>query len=740
MTALTFDIKALRVLAAAAAAAVAVLIVSVPLLAIGIDLRERGREMAVVRAGVAQVSHDLLQRMGAVSNWDQMLLHLDNRFDLAWAQENLVSPFEGDLTNRLIMVLDQHDDVVFSREHARPVEVARTIATRAAIAGLVQAVRREEDAKRASFARAGPAAAADWVVQSVVVVVQGRPYLVGASLVGSDLRVVQRQHWRAPILVAASDMQSAILPVLVTQLLLRDAAVSTQALPARLLQVRLDDEKGPDDKTRDDKTKDEKTSAGAVWLGWTAERPGYVMLHGALPALVIVVGALFAAVLSAYRQGSQVARVLRESEMRAQHLAMHDGLTGLANRRLLSDRIGQALARVQRQGGMVAVMLMDLDRFKAVNDTYGHQCGDELIVEVGRRLQELCRAGDTCARLGGDEFVILVEDTGVAEMERLATRLMAAIGEPAQLGAALVHASASIGISISRDERTDAAALLHQADLALYKAKEQSSGAFRFFETEMDLALRSRRGLENDLRQALADGSLRVAYQLQFEGARASGVEALARWTHPEHGVISPAFFVALAEERGLIWQLGAAVLQQAFRDSHRWPGLRVAINVSALQLRRADFISWLRGMIDCCKVDPRDIELEITERVLLTDDVQISDTLVELRAMGFSLALDDFGTGYSSLSYLGRFPVDRIKIDRSFTMGVPGDRVAEAIVRAMVTLADALGLDVIAEGVETEAQLRALAELGCTSVQGFLLGRPVAAEAIDMLAFQGQY
>jgi diguanylate cyclase (GGDEF)-like protein len=421
VTARTFDIKALRVLAAAAAAAVVVLIVSLPLLAMGIDARERQRELAVVSAGVAQLSHDLLQRMGVVSNWDQILLNLDNRFDAGWAQQNLVSPFEGDVTNRLIMVLDQHDDVVFSREHARPVAAARTNAARAAMTGLMAQIRSKEDARRASLMRPGPRTAADWVVGSTVVVIQGRAYLVGASVVGADLGVVRRQHARAPVLVTASDLQTSILPVLVTQLLLRDAVVSTGTLPARQVGLKLTDTAG-------------NTTA---WLGWMAEQPGQTMVHGALPALAIVVGALFAAVLVAYRQGTQVARVLRDSETRAQHRAMHDGLTGLANRSLLDDRIGQALSRARRQGSEVAVMLMDLDGFKAVNDTFGHQCGDELIQEIGRRLLRFCRAADTCARLGGDEFVILVEDSGAVEMASFAARLLAAIEEPATLAPVL---------------------------------------------------------------------------------------------------------------------------------------------------------------------------------------------------------------------------------------------------------------------------------------------------------------
>ena len=309
---------------------------------------------------------------------------------------------------------------------------------------------------------------------------------------------------------------------------------------------------------------------------------------------------------------------------------------------------------------------------------------------------------------------------------------MAELARPLDLPFGRVFPGASVGVTLVADARTDGDEALRQADLAMYRAKDAGRGRFQFYEPEMDLALKSRHALERDLREALRAETLTMVYQPQLDGdRRVVGVEALVRWTHAERGPVSPAFFVSIAEECGLIDELGEFTLRRAFTDSLRWPRLTVAVNVSAIQIRAGDFDRLAGRLLRETGADPRRIELEITEGILLEDDEVTQETLGRLRAMGFSLALDDFGTGYSSLAYLRRYPIDKIKIDRSFITNLGAEREAEAVVGAIVKLARALNLKVIAEGVETDAQRSGLSRAGCHNIQGFLYSPPIPADAV---------
>ncbi len=511
---------------------------------------------------------------------------------------------------------------------------------------------------------------------------------------------------------------------------------------------------------------------GMVWAGgillyaaaFSFRAPAYAVIS-ALPVTLIYIGAPFvvaerghlstialfatfltvnfgfavhAAVVSHQRERAlrrTRKKLIREAEA-ARRLAYHDQLTGLVNRRQLTQHLTQALAHADTHGDEVALLLIDLDRFKFVNDTYGHACGDELLREVARRLEQACRPGDICARLGGDEFVVLAPTCSAQDAGAIASRILKSLSEPMQLAATVVHTAASIGISLHAGGEGGDANLLRCADLALYRVKERGRNAFCFFETEMDQAVQSRRGLEADLREAIRGGAIDVVYQPQFDGDAMVGVEALARWTHPTRGAVPPSFFISLAEECGLIEELGMSIIRRAFADSWRWPDLRMAINLSPVQLRVPSFLKDLQLLLESSGVPAERIEFELTETILLADDVQTQHTLAALRGLGFGLALDDFGTGYSSLSYLRRFPIDRIKIDRSFVMGLPDDKVSDAVVRAVVRLGRSLGLKVVAEGVETAAQRRALASAGCQATQGYLMGRPVEAAQIRAVAW----
>jgi diguanylate cyclase (GGDEF)-like protein len=461
----------------------------------------------------------------------------------------------------------------------------------------------------------------------------------------------------------------------------------------------------------------------------------------ALAAIVM----LFALLLFRLRRSTEELRglvlQLRASEAQAHHIAFHDSLTGLANRASFADRLDQALKGVAR-GEVLALLLLDLDRFKLVNDTLGHLAGDALIRELGERVQSLVRDGDVLARLGGDEFGLLLRGVGEeAQVARICERILAAVNEPF---AALGHASyvgVSIGVALACERGVDRIELMRRADIALYRAKGEGRGCYRLFTEDMDETIKFRRGIEQDLRQALTnEEGLSLAYQIEVDArsGAARGVEALLRWTHPVRGQIPPEQFVPIAEETGLIAQLGEWVLREACAAAGRWPDLFVAVNLSPVQLRVPNFAARTVGIIRSAGVDPSRIELEVTEGTLLDDDAAIHEALATLRAAGIRVALDDFGTGYSSLSYLRRFAVDKIKIDRSFVQHLGEEADSAAIVAAVVAIGHAMGLTVAAEGIETEEQRRFVAQTGCDQMQGYLLARPVPGADVDRLLKEG--
>ena len=358
-------------------------------------------------------------------------------------------------------------------------------------------------------------------------------------------------------------------------------------------------------------------------------------------------------------------------------------------------------------------------------------------MEVADRLQAVCRASDTIARLGGDEFAIIQSAARGSEAAALAARIVSEISGAVELPSGRAQLSCSVGVTVLDDAETGQLEALRQADLALYRAKAQGRGRYCFFEPEMDSALKAKKSLEEDLRAAVERRELQVAYQpiVRADGCIVA-VEALARWTHATRGPVSPAAFIPLAEECGLIADIGGFVFRRACRDFADWPSVRVSINLSPVQLRRPDFMERIDRSVADTGVDPRRVDIEITEGVLLQDERRTDILLDGLRARGFQFALDDFGTGYSSLSYLHRYPVQKIKLDRAFVVGLGEGARAKSIVRALVQLARALDLKVIAEGVETEEQLKQLIACGCDLFQGFLFSRPVpAAEIGRMLA-----
>jgi diguanylate cyclase (GGDEF)-like protein len=428
----------------------------------------------------------------------------------------------------------------------------------------------------------------------------------------------------------------------------------------------------------------------------------------------------------------------RRAEARIAFLARHDVLTGLANRATMREELDHLLARNAR-GEELAVLCLDLDRFKAVNDTFGHPVGDQLLRQTADRLRQCARETDLVVRLGGDEFAVLQCGTPQpASSTALARRLIEALAQPFQVDGQQMHIGASVGIAIAPFDGEDPDALLKNADMALYRAKVDGRGTLRYFEPEMDTRLQERRALETDLRQALQRQEFQLAYQPQvdIETGAVSGVEALLRWQHPRRGTVSPAEFIGLAEETGLIVPIGRWVLAQACRDALAWPSaVRVAVNVSAVQFAKGALLDDVLEALEATGLEPGRLELEITESVLLQDQGHTLTLLNELRRHGVRVAMDDFGTGYSSLSYLRSFPFDRIKIDRSFVREVETSADAQSIIRAVAGLGRSLGMATTVEGVETQAQLKAVCREGCAEVQGFLFSKPrPAADVPDLI------
>ncbi len=417
-----------------------------------------------------------------------------------------------------------------------------------------------------------------------------------------------------------------------------------------------------------------------------------------------------------------------QAAARIQFLAYHDTLTELPNRALLRERLEQAIQR-----GPCAVLCLDLDGFKTVNDTYGHPAGDILLRAVTARLRRQVRAGETLARLGGDEFAVVMAG-GLADASKTAGRMVNSLATQFEIEGNIIHVGVSIGIAVSPTDGETHEELLRHADMALYRAKANGRGCYLAFEVNMDTALQVRRTLEHDLRIALAEGQFELAYQPQVrvQDDQIIGFEALLRWRHPTRGVIPPTDFIPLSEESGLIVPIGDWVLRVACREAMRWPdGISIAVNVSAVQLRGPALFHSVIEALQASGLPPGRLELEVTETAMLNDSKAALDVMHRLRALGVRIAMDDFGTGYSSLNYLQSFPFDRIKIDRSFVQSLGHDGKSLAIVRAVVGLGSSLGVSVTAEGVENIEQLETLAAENCGELQGFFYSRPITSDAV---------
>jgi diguanylate cyclase (GGDEF)-like protein len=467
-------------------------------------------------------------------------------------------------------------------------------------------------------------------------------------------------------------------------------------------------------------------------------------LLAGLLAVLAIAGAALGAWLGAAlaRPPDREQHALRVAEEKVHHLVRHDALTGLPNRGVFLERLCAALAGGRRGDRMTAVLCLDLADFKAVNDALGYAAGDLLLRHMSARLLATLRETDTLARMGPDEFAVIQADIEApAGAARLCERLLTILQEPFDLFGEPTHVRANIGVALCPTDTRDPEQLLKQAGLALTRAKAEGAQTFRFFEGAMDSELRQRKALGQDLHHALQRGELELHYQPQIDLATRTmvGVEALLRWHHPRHGMVLPDRFIPLAEDTGLILPIGAWVLEQACSQASRWhraglPQLRMAVNLSPVQFRDPDLASVVRGALERNALAPDRLELEITERTLMEDTETNLAILRDLKQQGVKISIDDFGVGHSSLGYLRRFSFDEIKLDRSFVAAIEHDPSAAAIVRATLSLGRSLGLDAVAEGVESAEQLAMLDAEGCRLAQGYYFSPPVHVQEIDSM------
>ncbi|NGO53703.1 bifunctional diguanylate cyclase/phosphodiesterase [Allomesorhizobium camelthorni] len=671
------------------------------------------KQKTFVANGLAQQIQNVQREQESIAVWDDAVVKAKERDD-PWMRDNLGEWMHEYYGHDRIYVLDEYDAPIHAMHDGKTVEPPLYGEDQGALAPYVERLRRI----LAEAAKAESDEATPKLIVSDLAVVAGQPTILSIMPIVPSTDQIAQEPGSEYLHVTVKYLDGEVIGKIAEQYQLADARLATDR-PEAGAAIPFENAEG--------------TALG--YIAWQQDRPGLTLIRKTSPALIggaiMAMGVLVFLLRRLRRASSQ----LQRSQDQAQYLAFHDTLTGLPNRALFEDRLKRALVAVKRDKDRIALLYLDLDRFKHVNDTFGHPAGDELVRQTALRLDQAVREVDTVARLGGDEFaIILVGIKDVRTAEDVSGQLLGDLSRPFQLADDQVFVGASIGIAISPDFGADPDDLLRKADIALYEAKRGGRGRYQVFAGDMDDLLLRRRTVESDLRTALTTGDqIKLLYQPIY-GADCEtvlGAEALIRWDHPVHGALSPSHFVGIAEERGMIGLLGGWVLREAcsFAAASDLPWL--AVNVSPLQLRDENFASDLFAIMETAGVEPRRIQLEITEGVLLENTPATTAVLKELRGRGVRIALDDFGTGYSSVNYLRRYSIDKLKIDRSFVRQLGSSDESTAIVKALVDLAAALGIQVTAEGVETVQQRDALVAMGCQELQGFLLSPPLSRSQI---------
>lgn len=703
------------------------------------------RQVRITEHAIDLSVDDLAKEQETVAAWDDLVKRLSNKkLDLTWLDDNVGFWLHNLFNHDRVFILDAHDQPIYgmaSGKRVRPSDFYRfsrdvrlMVDSIRGRSGLTNGIHDRNPGKQLN-PHSTVLTTSRVVHDSHMMEVEGRPAAVSVMAIVPLTRRIRQVRGQEPLLVSIRFLDGSFLRALSNRNLIADARFS----PAN--------DAGEGEYALALVTEHGKHIGNFIWR---PELPGSHLLNHLLVQTGVTIALLIAGMailgkglirstrrIQRMHQRLQHAVVgLEASKAQAQHLAFHDALTGLPNRVLFNERLAQALATIRR-GGTVAVIALDLDRFKQINDTLGHHAGDILIREFARRLSSVVREIDTVARQSGDEFALVLPNLSRQEVLKVCQRIIDSVRQPFDLSGAQAFVGASMGLAFAPSDSSDRTDLLRKADIALYRAKKDGRGCWREFTADMDNTVKLRRSIEEDLRVALKEGTgLCLHYQPQIEGDQKNviGFEALIRWDHPTRGCMSPEQFIPIAEETGLICEVGEWLLIEACKTAANFPGRFMAVNLSPVQFRVPGFAERVIEIVSVSGVEPEQIELEVTENVLLDNDEQIVSSLNKLRNAGLRVALDDFGTGYSSLSYLRRFQVDKIKIDKSFIqyLGQNGD--AAAIVTAIVTLGHAMGLSVTAEGVETAEQQDFLAANGCNVLQGFLYSRAVPAHRLPAM------
>lgn len=677
------------------------------------------KQKLFVADGIRDRVEAVIRQQQSVTVWDDTVLHA-RAHDQDWLAENVGDWMSAYYGHDRVYVLDANNDSIYAMQAGKTGKPALYEADRAAIEPTVKAM-------RMLIAEKGDGqGVTEKPFLSEFVSLGGAPAILAVQPIAPSTTRVRQQPSEAFLDVTVELIDQSVIDPIAERFLLSGARLLPLSQPMQAASVPLTDSRG----------------IVLGYVGWDADRPGLSLIRSLSPALIA--GLLLTAGLLAFllRRLRAATRQLQQSQTAAQYLAFHDTLTGLPNRALFEDRLRRALSALRRDNSRMALLYLDLDRFKTVNDTLGHPVGDELVRQTAARLEKAVREIDTVARVGGDEFAIII--TGLRDgeaVEELCRRLLKQIGQPFDVAGNQIFIGASIGVAIAPEAGSEGADLLRKADIALYEAKKDGRGRYQVFAGDMDEILSRKRMIENDLRAALTTGDqIKLLYQPVYapDCRTILGAEALMRWEHPTLGARSPAQFVAIAEERGMIDMLGDWVLRQAASFAATTALPWVSVNISPLHLRDEGFPAHLLTILDEAGLLPSRLQLDITESILLENSDVTRTALATLRAAGVRIALDDFGTGYSSLNHLRRHAIDKLKIDRSFVRLLSGPAAAPAVVKALVDLARAMQVQVAAEGVETIEQRDALVAMGCHELQGFLFSLPLGPEQMRALGTGG--
>jgi diguanylate cyclase len=670
------------------------------------------REQQLIQHALKGSGARVLREVESVAATAGATQAIRDSYDASWVERRLGNWLEAFFDHDLILVVDGSDRVEFARSRASG--DLGTIQLPAPLTTVVNLMRGRLDAMpptalsvMGSQNPLKPGRATGWIEQ-----VLDKPAIVAAIAVGSDSDLASGNAG-APIVVSVKYIDKNLLREIGDRLQLSGLHVMTGANEAGDQHVTV--------------VADPQGNAIAR-LAWKSTKSAGQVTGSVLPFIAVAIFGFAVLAGLVMRHTRRTAQAIAAGETRLRHLALHDPVCGLPNRIYFGERLETVIAEVRRGGPSAAVFYIDLDHFKDVNDTLGHHIGDELILAVTQRLSRTMRGDDLVARLGGDEFAIITTcGSDSYSLQAIAGRIIAAVCAPYQISGHNINIGASIGIAVIDRRARDAGDILRYADMALYRAKNEGRNRACIYDAAMDADLSQRKLLEGDLLHAVRNDGLAAAYQpiVNAAGDKMIGVEALARWTHPTAGVIPPSVFIPIAENSGLIAELGEWMLRRACLEGRNWPGLTVAVNVSPLQFRRSDFVDVVERILKETEFDANRLELELTESTLLGNLETAELSMLRLKAIGVRFALDDFGTGYSSLLYLRRFPFDKLKIDSSFVRSIETAPDAAAIVHAVVSLGRGLGMRVTAEGVKNAEQHLFLRAAGVHSMQGYRFGRP---------------